>query len=172
MENVKTVKMLKVKTWLRPSKMAHSNTPPHVYVTMWKNINREPRRGNSDFAMTIWRFSISNCMHDVFAIDCSNAEFWASCVCVQEKERVTVESAVLIAACVRERERLAACLQTHHHCVCHATQFPSGAWTDAKTKDIINCLYFHFESWSLRLWKGALHFWCGLWCSANHNALC
>ncbi len=29
-----------------------------------------------------------------------------------------------------------------HHCVCHATLFPSRAWTDAKTKDIINCLYF------------------------------
>ncbi len=46
----------------------------------------------------------------------------------------------------------------HHHCVCHATLFPSRAWTDGKTKDIINCLYFNFESWSSRLWKGALHF--------------
>ncbi len=46
----------------------------------------------------------------------------------------------------------------HHHCVCHVTLFSSRAWTDGKTKDIINCLYIHFESWSLRLWKGALHF--------------
>ncbi len=44
------------------------------------------------------------------------------------------------------------------HCVCHATLFPFRPWTDAKTKDIINCLYFYFESWRSRLWKGALHF--------------
>ncbi len=33
-----------------------------------------------------------------------------------------------------------------HHCVCHTTPFPSQAWTDGKTKDIINCLYIYFES--------------------------
>ncbi len=42
---------------------------------------------NSDFAMTIWRFWISYCKYvllsvQVFAIDCSNAEFCASCVWV------------------------------------------------------------------------------------------
>ncbi len=37
----------------------------------------------------------------------------------------------------------AACLQTS---VCHTTLFPSLAWTDGKTKDIINCLYIYFES--------------------------
>ncbi len=48
----------------------------------------EPRRGgNSDFAMTNWRFWISDCKYVLlqvllFAIDCSNAEFCASCVCV------------------------------------------------------------------------------------------
>ncbi len=42
-----------------------------------------PRRGgNSDFAMTIWRLGISDCKYvlllvEVFAIDCSNAEFCA-----------------------------------------------------------------------------------------------
>ncbi len=86
----------------------------------------EPRRGgNSDFAMTIWRFWISDCKYvlllfQVFAIDCSNAEFCASCVCVcvcvrerdRERARETGShhstSAILIAACVcvcvRERE--------------------------------------------------------------------
>ncbi len=36
----------------------------------------------------------------------------------------------------------------HHHCFCHATMFPSRAWTDVKTKDIINCLYLF---WKLKL---------------------
>ncbi len=47
----------------------------------------------------------------------------------------------------------------HHHSVCHTTLFPSRAWTDGKTNDIINCLYIYFESWSSRFWKGPLHFW-------------
>ncbi len=101
------------------------------------------------------------------------------CVCVRERERereresdrVTSQRSV---QCVRNRlnRGLFANTYKHHHCVRHATLFPSRAWTDGKTKDIINCLYFYFESWSSRLWKGALHFRSGLWCSANHNALC
>ncbi len=48
------------------------------------------------------------------------------------------------------------CANTYelHHCVCHVTLFPSRVWTDGKTKDIINCLYIYFESWSSWLWKG------------------
>ncbi len=69
-------------------------------------------------------------------------------VCVWERD--TVES-VLIMACV----------QTHTSFITvrHATPFPSLPWNDGKTKDIINCLCIYFESWSSRLWKGALHFW-------------
>ncbi len=64
------------------------------------------------------------------------------------------------------------CANTYelHYCVCNATLFTSQAWTDNKTKDI-NSLYFSFESWSSRSWKGELHFRCCLWCSANHNVL-
>ncbi len=68
------------------------------------------------------------------------------CVCVRERERervtshhITVESAVLIAVCVQIHTEF-------HHCVCHMTLFPSRAQADAKTMDIINCLYIHFES--------------------------
>ncbi len=59
----------------------------------------------------------------------------------------------------------------HHHCVCHSTLSPSRAWTDAETKDIVNCLYFHFESWSSRLWKRALHFRRSLWTSCNRTRI-
>ncbi len=102
------------------------------------------------------------------------------CVCVwerRERERERETDRVTSQRSVQPiRNRLNRCLfantYEHHHCVCHTTLFPSRAWTDGKTKDIINCLYFNFESWSSRLWKGALHFLRGLWCSANHNALC
>ncbi len=84
---------------------------------------------DSDFAMTIWRFWISE-----FCVLCV-----CVCVCVREREREREReghstSAVLIAAFV----------QRLNHCVCHATLFPFWAWTDGKTRDIINCLYFYF----------------------------
>ncbi len=85
---------------------------------------------------------------------------------------------VCVCACMCERGRnghtIAACVQTHMGfiTVSHATLFPSRALIDGKTKDIIYCLSYNFESWSSRLWKGALHFRRGLWCSAYHNALC
>ncbi len=90
---------------------------------------------------------------------------FAHCVCERERDRVTVDSAVLIAACVCVRARetdlhhsgvyrlseivlIAACLQTHTSIITVSVTrlFPFRASTDAKTKDIINCLYFHFES--------------------------
>ncbi len=91
------------------------------------------------------------------------------CVCVwereREREREGHSAASCVCSCVWERETrshhnrgLFANTYELHHCVCHATLFPSQAWTDGKTKDIINCLYIYFESWSSRLWKGTLHF--------------
>ncbi len=97
------------------------------------------------------------------------------CVCVwereRERERVTSQSrvcvCVCVCSCVCERGRhghitTMACVQTHTSfiTVCHVTLFPSRAWTDGKTKDIINCLYIYFESWSSRLWRGVLHLTC------------
>ncbi len=123
-----------------------------------------------------------------------------ACEWERKRDRVTsqhvsyLNGGLCVCVCEREREReretgshhsgayspseivlIAACSQIHTsfiNRVCHATLFLSRASTDAKTKDIINCLYFNFESWSSWLWKGALHFRHGLWCSANHNALC
>ncbi len=81
----------------------------------------------------------------------------ASCVCVREmereRERHITASCVCVWAHVCERgetlshnRRLCANTYEHRHGVCHATLFPSRAWTDGKTKDIINCLYFYLES--------------------------
>ncbi len=117
--------------------------------------------------MTIWRFWISDCkfvliLVSVFAIDCSNVAQCVCvcvCVCVWGGNRVTSQRGVTLQL-IRNRLNRSLCANTYelHHCVCHATLFPFQAWTDGKTKDIINCLYIYFESQSSWLWKGALHF--------------
>ncbi len=69
-------------------KITHNRTaqPRYYHNAFYGRLFREPRRGgNSDFATTIWSFWI-------FAIDCSNAEFWTLCVCV------------CVCVCVCERE--------------------------------------------------------------------
>ncbi len=92
------------------------------------------------------------------------------CVCVYEWERERERDGHIKAECTAHQT---ACLQTHTSLITDSDSLlPSRAWTDGKTKDTINCLYIHFESWSSRLWKEALHFRRGLWYSANHNALC
>ncbi len=78
------------------------------------------------------------------------------CVCEWERERVTSQRTVQPVRNHLNRGLFANAYK-HHHCVCHVT-VPISAWADGKTKDIINCLYFNFESWSSRLWKGTLHF--------------
>ncbi len=77
------------------------------------------------------------------------------CVCVWERERETGSHHSGVSCLNR-----GLCTNTYelHHCVCRVTLFSSQAWTDGKTKDIINCLYIYFERWSSRLWKGVLHF--------------
>ncbi len=38
-ESLKDIFFIKVKTLPRSPKTAHSNTPPHVYVTVWKDLH-------------------------------------------------------------------------------------------------------------------------------------
>ncbi len=45
----------------------------------------------------------------------------------------------------------------HHHCVCNSTLLPFWAWTDGKTKDIIN-FTFILKAKALDYRKGALYF--------------
>ncbi len=78
-------------------KITHNRTaqPRYYHNAFYGRPFREPRRGgNSDFATTIWSFWI-------FAIDCSNAEFWTLCVCVCVWER----GGLTAQRCERERER-------------------------------------------------------------------
>ncbi len=102
------------------------------------------------------------------------------CVCVREREsHHSAASFVSVCVCEKEREgdtvtrQRLVCKHIRASSLCLSRNSVSlSAWTDGKTKDIINCLRYKFESWSLRLWKGALHVRRGLWCSADHNALC
>ncbi len=40
----KEILFIKVKTRPRPPKMAHSNTPPHVYIMVWEICKTSPKR--------------------------------------------------------------------------------------------------------------------------------
>ncbi len=61
------------------------------------------------------------------------------CVCVWGRERDTVTSQRSVQPIRNHLNHgLFANIYAHHHCVCHATPFPSLAWTEGKTKDIIN----------------------------------
>ncbi len=92
------------------------------------------------------------------------------CVCVWDWETVTSQQSVQL---VRNRLNRGLCTNTYelHHCVCHATLFPFRAWTDAKLRTLLT-VFITFWMLKLAIMKGALHFQCGVWCSANHNALC
>ncbi len=69
---------------------------------------------------------------------------------------------VCVLACVREGDTVTqprlVCKLIRASSLCLSPLILSWTWTDGKTKDIINCLYIYFESWSSRLSKGALHF--------------
>ncbi len=94
---------------------------------------------------------------DLFTTEQHNPNYVCVCVCVcvcvseRERERETDRQSHSGVSCLN-RGLYTANTYEDHHCVCHATLFPSRAWTDGKTKDIINCLYIYFESWSSRLW--------------------
>ncbi len=81
-------------------------------------------------------------------------------VCVWERERERAGGSYHSGVSFLNRGLCTVNTYEHHHCVCHVTLFLFWAWTDGKTKDIINSLYnsLYFESWSSRLWKGMLHF--------------
>ncbi len=94
------------------------------------------------------------------------------CVWERQKERKRERETGSHHSRVYSPSVIAACLQTHTSfiTVCHATLFHSRLELMVKLRTLLTV--FNFESWSSWLWKGALHFRCGLWCSANHNALC
>ncbi len=156
-------------------KITYNRTATHFTDDSFVNLGEEViltllwQNGASESATVCFVISLSICY---WLFKCGVLRVMCVLVCEREREGHSAESCVCVCVCERGRHghiTTAAC--GSFICVCHANLFPSRAWTDGKTKDIINCLYFNFESWSSRLWKGALHFRRGLWCLANHNAL-
>ncbi len=90
------------------------------------------------------------------------------CVCVRERE-TSHHSGVYCQSEMVLNRSLFANTYEHHHSVCHAILFPSRVELMVKRRTLLTI--FNFESWRSELWK-ALHYRHGLWCSANHNALC
>ncbi len=93
--------------------------PRCFHNTFYGRPFREPRRGGH----SNWQSGASESATKyvlllvwVFAIDCSNAEFCASCVCAHVCEREIERQGHITSAII-----IAACVQKHHHCVCHAT---------------------------------------------------
>ncbi len=113
------------------------------------------------------------------------------CVCVCVCSRVCVCVCVCARVCVcahlcetqSHNHGLFASTYEYHHCVCHATLFPSRAWTDRKTKDIVFTFIYLFIVFTTVKFTfilkakacdyGKVRYISDdcLWCSANHNAL-
>ncbi len=49
---------------------------------------------------------------------------------------------------------------------------PLGLELMVKLSTLLTVFTFILKAKARKLWRGALHFRRGLWCSANHNALC
>ncbi len=137
------------------------------------------KRVNSDFAMTICRFWISDHKYVLLLVQVFAIDFKCGVLCVTRRACVCVCVRVCVCVCVCEGNRVTSqrrvqpvrnhlnrslCANTyeHHHYVCHATLFPFWAWTD-KTK---------LKAEARDYGKGRYISDTCLWCSANHNVLC
>ncbi len=132
------------------------------------------RECNSDFAMTIWPFWISNWLCFVISLSicywlfkCGVLRFVCECesvcvcvcvyvcVCVCEIEREGHRAALCVCVCVcmceREGDKVTQPRLVYKHIQASSPclsrdSVPFSAWTDAKTKDIIDSLYIYSES--------------------------
>ncbi len=96
-------------------------------------------------------------------------------VCVRARDGVTAQRSVWVCVCVRVCERR----ETRSH---HNRSFitvsvtwlcsPLGLELMVKLRTLLTVFTFILKAKARKLWRGALHFRRGLWCSANHNALC
>ncbi len=145
-------------------KITYNRTATHFMDDCFVNLGEEV------ILTLLWQSGASESATECFVISLSICYWLFKCgvlrvVCVREREREREgHSAACVCVRVRVRARARVCVcergetlshhscslfantYEHHHCVCHATLFPSRALTDGKTKDIVNCLYIYFES--------------------------
>ncbi len=125
----------------------------------------------TDFAMTIWRFWISDCIC-YWLFKCGVLRVVCVCVCVWERERerreqghITVESAFLIAACV----------QTHTSIITVSVAWlcsPLGLELMVKLRTLLTVFTFILKDEAHDYGKGVTFPMSACGVSANHNALC
>ncbi len=132
------------KTLPRPPKTAHSNTPPHKYLLL---------------TVQMQSFACRVCV-------------W---VCACESERWCHSAALFVCVCVCVCERRG----RHGHITTAASSLclsrdcsPLGLELMVKLRTLLTVFTFILKAKARKLWRRALHFRRGLWCSANHNALC
>ncbi len=133
-------------------KITYNRTATHFMDDRFVNQGEEViltllwQSGASESATVCFVISLSIC-YWLFKCGVLHVVCVRALVCVWERERERQghsTSAILTAAC----------LQTHKSFITVSVMrlFLFRAWTDGKTKDIINCLYFYCESWSSWLW--------------------
>ncbi len=138
---------------------------------------REPRRGdNSDFAVTIWHFWISDCMFCFcyWLLKCRVLRV----VCVWESERETHHRVVCVCvlACVsQDHITIAACVQIHTSIITvSVTRLCSSLGLElmVKLRTLLTAFTLILKAKSRDYGKGRYISDECLRCSANHNVLC
>ncbi len=137
---------------------------------------------DSSESTTVWFvISLSIC-YSLFK--CGVLRVVCACVCERGRERErekSQRSVMCVCVCVNsrlwERETRSynrgLCANTYefYHFVSHVTLFPSRAWTDGKTKDIINCRYFDFD-YGITIMERGVTFLTQLVVFGHSNKLC
>ncbi len=110
----------------------------------------------------------------VFAIDCSNAEFCASCVCERETHHRVM--CVCVLACVSQGHiTIAACVQIHTSIITvSVTRLCSSLGLElmVKLRTLLTAFTLILKAKSRNYGKGRYISDECLRCSANHNVLC
>ncbi len=140
------------KTLPRPPKTAHSNTPPHKYLLLTVQMQSFACRVCVCVCVCVWE-----------------------CARVWEREMGSQRSVVCVCVCVHVCEKRET--RSHHNrgfITVSVTWLcsPLGLELMVKLRTLLTVFTFILKAKARKLWRGALHFRRGLWCSASHNALC
>ncbi len=119
------------------------NKAKPMLLTYWKET-KQPRRQIAGLP-TPWVLVIS--CYWLFKWGVLHVVCVRTCVCERERERERETGSHHSGVSCLNRGLCTANIYEHHHCLSHDSVLLS-AWTDGKTKDIINCFYIYFESWS------------------------
>ncbi len=160
-------------------KITYNRTATHFMDDRFVNLGKEV------IPTLLWQSGASESVTVCFVIylnicywlfKCGVLHIVCACVCERERERERVReghsavSCVCVCVCVCARACVRAIegdtVTSQLRLVCKhirasspsCIMFPSLAWTDGKTKDMINCLCIYFESWSSQIMERDISF--------------